>query len=242
MIENAIDNILTNLAERDYWDIEVLWERFGIELQILEWLDNEGWIELRQASLFKGSNTTERTKLKPWYSPTNTSESWLKYFPRTSSDRKRRQPWRTLLPASKVMIFDMFNNSPVELRVSVAGRKMLTHRIAMSAQRKLMKATNDRQHDSIKSVDAILSKPVTVDSVAKQVSNSGNDRKLDGDFQPSKAFPKSVRPLLRAAVGKNRKVRKVRKTTYESEIRYSMEDAMKWWPEHFKKQSRTESN
>ena len=235
MIENALDNILTKLAERDYWDIEVLWNRFGVELPILEWLDSQGLIELRKVSLYQDTNTTERTKLKPWYSPTSTSESWWKYFPRTSSDRKQRKPWRTVLPDSKVKIFDLFKNSPVELRVSVAGREMLTHRVAMSAQRKLMQVNDARLHASISSVDAILSRPVTVDSVAKKVPNSKNDRKPDGDFQPAKAFPKSLRPVLRAAVSKNRKVRKVRKITHENEIRYSMEDAMQWWPEQFKK-------
>ena len=188
MIENAIDNILTKLAERDYWDIEVLWNRFGVELPILELLDSEGLIELRKVSLYQDTNTTERTKLKPWYSPTSTSESWWKYFPRTSSDRKQRKPWRTVLPHSKVKIFDLFKNSPVELRVSVAGRKMLTHRVAMSAQRKLMQVNDAQLHASISSVDAILSRPVTVDPVAKKVPNSKNDRKSDGnalDSQPT---------------------------------------------------------
>ena len=155
MIENALDNILTKLAERDYWDIEVLWNRFGVELPILEWLDSQGLIELRKVSLYQDTNTTERTKLKPWYSPTSTSESWWKYFPRTSSDSKQRKPWRTVLPDSKVKIFDLFKNSPVELRVSVAGRKMLTHRVAMSAQRKLMQVNDAQLHASISSVDAM---------------------------------------------------------------------------------------
>ena len=176
MIENAIDNILTKLAERDYWDIEILWNRFGVELPILEWLDSQGLIELRKVSLYQDTNTTERTKLKPWYSPTSTSESWWKYFPRTSSDRKQRKPWRTVLPDSKVKIFDLFKNSPVELRVSVAGREMLTHRVAMSAQRKLMQVNDARLHASISSVDAILSRPVT-----RQASVQGSSTPVNSD-------------------------------------------------------------
>ena len=221
MIENAIDNILTKLAERDYWDIEVLWNRFGVELPILELLDSEGLIELRKVSLYQDTNTTERTKLKPWYSPTSTSESWWKYFPRTSSDRKQRKPWRTVLPHSKVKIFDLFKNSPVELRVSVAGRKMLTHRVAMSAQRKLMQVNDAQLHASISSVDSIISRT----TVQEQVTTNSLA------YRPATYFKKGTAASLRMAASKNRKSKRVKSKTIDGVKCYCVKNVRLWFPD-----------
>ena len=116
---------LQQLADRNFWDIEILWDRFDLDIKVLERFDAEGFIELREVGLYQDSNTTMRTKEGPWYSPLSKSKSWSYYFPRDNDDRKMRTSRQEILPPEQRLIFTMFNSAPVEVRVTEAGRRAL---------------------------------------------------------------------------------------------------------------------
>ena len=123
---NKLDALkLQHLADRNFWDIEILWDRFDLDIKVLERFDAEGFIELREVGFYKDSNTTMRTKEGPWYSPLSKSKSWSYYFPRDNDDRKMRTSRREILSPEQQLIFTMFNSALVEVRVTEAGRRAL---------------------------------------------------------------------------------------------------------------------
>ena len=245
VIENALDNILTKLAERDYWDIEVLWNRFGIELPILEWLDSEGLIELRTVSIISSragdghvihSFETPRPNIKPWFSPMKEGMSWLNVFPRNADDMSHRVSWRNANGACPIkkndvrdstpftnleQVYDAHNHAPRELRVSVGGRKMLAHRVAMSAQSKMMQVNDARLHASISSVDSIISRTTVQEQVTTNIL----------EYRPATYFKKHAAARLRMAASKNRKSKRVKSKTIDGVKCYCVEDVRLWFPD-----------
>jgi len=126
---NKLDAVkLQQLADLNFWDIEILWDRFDLDIKVLERFDAEGFIELREVGLYQDSNTTMRTKEGPWYSPLSKSKSWSYYFPRDNDDRKMRTSSREIFPPEQRLIFTMFNSAPVEVRVTETGRRALVEK------------------------------------------------------------------------------------------------------------------
>ena len=130
------------LADRDRWDVEILWARIGIglTLQVLERFDREGWIEFRQVGIACTSLSSPRTTPGEWFSPTSWAESIRKFFPADEAEREalRRNgvEWRARLDRpfglqggqtlTQAQIFQLDQMTPVELRVSTLGRSALS--------------------------------------------------------------------------------------------------------------------